>query len=313
MSTTTSGYVTDGDVLGRHAYRDEAYSQPSRTKSARNVAATARSAPVASSSRHVSQIQPNAQSISTQQQQQHGKVLRTVHVVVQGNPIKEESLDSISLNDGGTRSGSESLGGDEEMDEDAEGEDEEIDQRTPHPRMPLQPIQIQPKRRVAAAAAAGAGKQKARGRASQSQSTKTITRRRWSEGRQVHDDDDEESESASATEDEADEYVPSSRPPLQHRSRARADEVDEEEEDELMLGGEVRPTSLLHPEPFHSRCMNQADRHDTYTPQRPVPTGAHTPVRRAKTQPARQTNGSAPSRKRNSPYPAAAAKKARNR
>ncbi|KAL5501347.1 hypothetical protein ACEPAH_8607 [Sanghuangporus vaninii] len=261
-SVPASGYVTDGDVLSHRSQRDQTYSQLSRSKGTRSkVARPAKAQPVASTSRHVSQPQP--QSISAQQQ---GKVLRTVHVVMQDNPVKEESLDSVSLN--GTHTGSESLGDEEEA-------DEEVERRPPPPKTPLQP---RPRRRVAA------GKQKAA--ASQSQSA----RRRWSEGRRVHDED---SESDSASEDDADEYVPSPRAP--HKSRARADDVDDEEEDELMLGGE-------------------ADRHDTYITQKPLTTGAHTPVRRAQTQPANASAGAASARKRNSPYPTVTAgKKARNR
>ncbi|KAL5524763.1 hypothetical protein ACEPAF_9909 [Sanghuangporus sanghuang] len=262
-SVPASGYVTDGDVLSHRSQRDQTYSQSSRPKGTRSkVAHPAKAQPVASTSRHVSQPQP--QSVSAQQQQ--GKVLRTVHVVMQDNPIKEESLDSVSLN--GTHTGSESLGDEEEA-------EEEVKRRPPPPKAPLQP---KSRRHVAA------GKRKAA--ASQSQGA----RRRWSEGRRVHD---EESESDSASEDDADEYVPS--PRALQKSRARADDVDDEEEDELMLGGE-------------------ADRHDTYVTQKSLTTGAHTPVRRAQTQPANASTGSGPVRKRNSPYPTVTVgKKARNR
>ncbi|KAL5482883.1 hypothetical protein ACEPAI_9478 [Sanghuangporus weigelae] len=261
-SVPASGYVTDGDVISHRSQRDLAYSQSSRSKGTRNfVARSAKAQPIASTSRHVSQPQPQPQSISAHQQ---GKVLRTVHVVMQDNPVKEESLDSVSLND--THTGSESLG-------DEEKAEEEVERRPPPPKPPLQ---SRSRRRVVT------GKQKAA--ASQSQAA----RKRWSEGKRVHD---EESESDSASEDDADEYVPSPRAP--HKSRTRVDEVDDEEEDELMLGGE-------------------ADRHDSYATQKAF--GAHTPVRRAQTQPANASAGSGPVRKRNSPYPTVTAgKKARNR
>ncbi|KAL5512729.1 hypothetical protein ACEPAG_2995 [Sanghuangporus baumii] len=259
-SVPASGYVTDGEVLSHRSQRDQAYPQSSRSKGTRSkVARPAKAQPVASASRHVSQPQP--QSISAQQQ---GKVLRTVHVVMQDNPVKEESLDSVSLND--THTGSESLGDEEEA-------EEEVERRAPPPKTPLQP---RSRRRVAT------GKQKTA--ASQSQAA----RKRWSEGKRVHD---EESESDSASEDDADEYVPSPRVP--RKARSRANEIDDEEEDELMLGGE-------------------ADRHDVYATQKAF--GAHTPVRRAQTQPANALAGSGSVRKRNSPYPTVTAgKKARNR
>lgn len=155
--------MTDGDVLSRRVQQDQQYAQQSRVTNSRTAGRQAKPQPVASSSRRMSQPQP---SITP------GKVLRTVHVVMQGAPVKEESLDSVSLASGA--SGSESLGEDEAP--------------TMEQVEPLPPVQSQ--RRAS-------GKQKA---VAQSQST----RRRWSEGRRIYDD---ESESASPSASE-DEYVP---------------------------------------------------------------------------------------------------------
>ena len=68
-----------------------------------------------------------------------------------------------------------------------------------------------------------------------------IARRTWSEGKRVYDEESDNASESESEDEEGDEYtLPPSKP---QRTKAKRVE-DDEDEDELMLGGEVRSTSF---------------------------------------------------------------------
>ncbi|KAI5120124.1 hypothetical protein M0805_001892 [Coniferiporia weirii] len=148
----SNGYITDGEAVGRRMSRGhpQAQAQVTRTKSARTPNGHGR--PQAPLSAGASTSRPVSQSISASSAK--ATVVRRVHVVMDGAPIKQESADSEHL---------PTLGDDSVTRSSSIGEDEDV--------MPLK--QSASKHRTAA-----------RGQ-------RNGARRKWSEDKRIHDESDE--------------------------------------------------------------------------------------------------------------------------